>query len=62
MPLDKNPGLRQIGVGEVLRRIAGQVAMSTVKNDVTKTVGNLQQYERQDAESETTVHPMHEQI
>ena len=26
IPLSKNPGLRPIGVGEVLRRIAGKVA------------------------------------
>ena len=42
VPLDKNPGLRSIGVEEVLRRIAGVVVMSIVKDDVTKAVGNLQ--------------------
>ena len=41
-PLDKNQGLRPIGVGEVLRRIAGKVVMSIVKDDVKKAVGNLQ--------------------
>ena len=35
MPLDLNPGLRAIGVGEVLRRIAGKATMSIVRNDVT---------------------------
>ena len=28
VPLDKNPGLRPITVGEVLRRIAGKIVMS----------------------------------
>ena len=41
-PLDKNQGLGPIGVGEVLRRIAGKVVMSIVKDDVKKAVGNLQ--------------------
>ena len=42
MPLDKNPGLRPIGVGEVFRRIEGKVVMSIEKDDVPKSVGNLQ--------------------
>ena len=42
VPLDKNPGLRPIGVGEVFRKIAGKVVMSIVKDDVIKAVGNLQ--------------------
>ena len=42
VPLDKNPGLRPIGVGEVFRRIAGKVVMSIEKDDVPKSVGNLQ--------------------
>ena len=33
IPLDKNPGLRPIGVGEVLRRTAGKVVMKVVKED-----------------------------
>ena len=37
---DKNPGLRPIGIGVMLRRIAGKFVMSIVKDDVTKAVGN----------------------
>ena len=47
--LDNNPGLRPIGVGEVLRRIAGKVVMSIVKDNLTKAVGNLQLCGGQDA-------------
>ena len=42
IPLDKCPGLRPIGVGEVLRHIAGKVVMFVVKGDVQESVGSLQ--------------------
>ena len=60
MPLDKNPGLQPISVGEVLRKIAGKVVMSIVKDDVTKAVWNLQLCGGQDAGCEATVHSMHD--
>ena len=41
-PPDKNPGLRPIGVGEVLRRIAGKVIVSHLKEDAIQSVGSLQ--------------------
>ena len=34
MPLNKNPGLRPIGVGEVLRRISGKVVKGTLPGKV----------------------------
>ena len=37
IPLDKNPGLRPTGVVEVLRRIAGKVIASLLKEDVIRT-------------------------
>ena len=33
-PLDKNAGLRPIGIGETLRRILGKAVMSVLKEDV----------------------------
>ena len=42
IPLDKNPGLRPIGVVEVLRRISGKVTGSVLKEDVIKCSGTLQ--------------------
>ena len=34
IPLDKDPGLIPIGVGDVLRTIAGKVIVSHLKEDV----------------------------
>ena len=59
MPLYKSPGLRRIGVGEVLRRIAGKVVLSIVKDDITKAVGNLQLCCGQDTRWGATIHSMH---
>ena len=42
IPLDKNPGVRPIGIGEVLRRIIGKAVMSVLKKYVMETSGNLQ--------------------
>ena len=42
IPLHKNPGLQPTGVGEVLRRIAGKVIASVLKEDVIKCTGTLQ--------------------
>ena len=60
VPLDKNPGLRSIGLGEVLRRIEGKVFMGIVKDDVTKAVGKLKLCGGQDAGCEAAVHSNHE--
>ena len=48
IPLDKgldsdgNPGVRPIGIGEVLRRIIGKSVVSLLKSDVQKAAGCLQ--------------------
>ena len=34
IPLDKNPGIRPIGIGEVLRRILGKAVTSFIKQDI----------------------------
>ena len=49
IPLDKKPGLRPIGVGEVLRRIAGKAVMMLFKNNILHAVGALQISAGQDA-------------
>ena len=42
IPLDKNPGVRAIGVGEVLRRIVGKAIFSVIKPEIMCCTGNLQ--------------------
>ena len=58
IPLDKCPGLRPIRIGEVLRRIAGKVVMSMIKEDVQETVGSLQVCAGQSGGCEAAIHAM----
>jgi len=60
IPLDKNPGLRPIGVGEVLRRIASKVVMKVLKEDIKVAAGGLQLCAGQEAGCEAAVHAMHD--
>ena len=60
VPLDKNPGLRPIGVGEVLQRITGKVVMSMLKDNVTKEVEILQLCGGKDARCKAAIHSMHD--
>ena len=59
IPLYKNPGLRPVGVGEVLRRIIGKVIVSVVRNDIISSVGSLQVCAGHEAGCETAIHAMH---
>ena len=57
-PLDKNPGVRPIGVGEVLRRIFGKAILSVIKPEVMSSAGNLQLCAGHAGGYEATVHAM----
>ena len=60
VPLDKRPGLRPIGVGEVLRRIAGKVIMFIAKKDVMESCPNIQMCSGHEAGCEAAIHAMKE--
>ena len=55
IPVDKNPSLRPIGVGEVLRRITGKVKVPVLKNDVIDRTGSLQVCTGQEAGIEAPI-------
>ena len=42
IPLDKQPGVRPIGIGGILRRVIGKTVMKLLKRDVLKGTGSLQ--------------------
>ena len=58
IPPDKNPGLRPIGVGEILRRITGKVIRSELKKEVVSSTESLQLCIGQEAGSEAAIHAM----
>ena len=60
IPLNKNPGLGPIGVGEVLRRIAGEVVMKILKKDVLHAAGSLQVCAGQEAGAEASIYAMYD--
>ena len=56
--LDKDPGIRPIGIGEMLRRIIGKAVLEVFGADVEKAVGPLQLCAGQSAGVEAGVHAM----
>jgi hypothetical protein len=58
IPLDKNPGVRPIGVGEVVRRIIGKTIMMITKSDLQESVGQSQLCAGFEAGCETAFHTM----
>ena len=58
IPLDKNPGVRPIGIGEVLRRIIGKAVSTFLKPDIIDAVGPLQLAAGQDGGCEAAIHAM----
>ena len=58
IPLDKNPGIRLIGVGEVLRRIVGKTIAGFLKEEIKEVVGPLQVCADHSAGSEAAIHAM----
>ena len=58
IPLDKDPGLRPIGIGEVLRRIIGKMVVFVLKPDLQEDAGDLQMCVGQPGGCEAGVHAM----
>ena len=58
VPLDKQPGVRPIGVGEVLRRICGKTVMTVIKKDIIISSCKVQMCSGQKAGREAAVHAM----
>ena len=56
IPLDKNPGLQPIGVGEILRRIIRKVIVSVLKKEAVSSAGSLQVCAGKEAGSEAAIH------
>ena len=62
IPLNKNPGLRPIVAGEVLRRISWKVVIMISKQDVMKAAGSLQVCVKQETGAEGAIHAVHDKF
>ena len=56
--LNKNPGVRPIGVSETLRRIIGKAILTTIADDVQRSAGSVQLCAGQVAGIEAATHAM----
>ena len=60
IPLDKSPGIRPIGVGEVIRRIVGKAILSVIKPMVVDNSGFQQLCAGQESGAEASIHSLRE--
>ena len=58
--LNKCPGVRPIGIGEVVRRILGKVILATIGDDIQDAAGALQVCAGQQAGCKAALHAMRE--
>ena len=58
IPLHKNPGIRPIGVGEVLRRIVGNTIAGFLKEEIKEAAGPLQVWAGHSTGSGAAIHAM----
>ena len=56
--LDKNPGIRPIGIGETARRLIAKAILSVVRSDIQAAAGSLQLCAGQLSGCEAAVHSM----
>ena len=60
IPLDKCPGVRPIGIGDVSRRIVAKAILFVIGDDIVSAAGPLQTCAGHAAGSEAAVHAMRE--
>ena len=60
IPLDKCPGLRPIGIGEILRRIIGKAIGWVLKCDIQEAAGPMQVCSGLKGGAEAAIHSMRE--
>ena len=60
IPLDKDPGVRPIGIGEVPRRIIAKSILKVIGEDVKSAAGSLQTCAGHEAGCEAAIHAMKE--
>ena len=58
--LDKNPGVRPIGIGEIPRRIIAKAAISVTRNDILDAAGSVQLCAGHIAGAEAAIHAVRE--
>ena len=58
IPLDKNPDVRPIGIGDVPRRILAKAILYCISDDITEAAGPLQVCAGQVSGCEAAMHPM----
>ena len=58
--LDKQPDVRPIGIGEVLKRVIGKIVMKHLGKDILKATGSLQLCAGQDTGSEAAIHTVYD--
>ena len=58
IPLNKNPGVRPIGIGEVLRRVMGKAIGWCLKQDLMEATGPLQASSGFRGGAEAAIHAM----
>ena len=58
IPLNKNPGVRPIGVCETVRRIIGKTILAVIKSEILSATGALQLCAGQNAGCEAAIHAL----
>ena len=58
VPLDKNPGVRPVGICDVARRIISKTILKVIGKDIQETAGTLQLCAGQPAGIEAAIHSM----